>query len=78
MCHSFATKYLKNDKTEFMFPLRSEEHIMKLRNEEALNVNHANTERYLKSSIPYMQRLINSDYKMNPNEKIRTSTRMPG
>ena len=47
------------------------------RNEEQFEVKHANTERFLKSAIPHMQRLLNDD--KNYNEKnIRISTRMPG
>ena len=36
---------------------------MKTRTIEKFKVNSANTERYKKSSIPYMQRLLNEDAK---------------
>ena len=39
---------------------------------EKFEVNHAHTERYKNSSMPYMQRLLNID------EEIRKRTRTPG
>jgi hypothetical protein len=36
---------------------------MLLRDEEMCVVKHANTERMKKSAIPYMQGLLNADYK---------------
>ena len=35
---------------------------MGTRNPNKYVVNHANTERYRKSAIPYLQRLLNQDY----------------
>ena len=43
---------------------------METRNAEKFKVNHANTDRYKYSAIPYMQRLLNNDAK--------TRTRRPG
>ena len=34
---------------------------MELRNPEVFNVDHANTERFQKSAIIYMQHLLNED-----------------
>ena len=46
------------------------------RNEEKCEVKHANTERFLKSAIPHMQRLLNDE--KNNEKDIRISSRMPG
>ena len=55
----FAMKCTQNEKTEKMFPLRRKNHVMGVRNPEKFVVNHANTERFKKSSIPNMQRMLN-------------------
>ena len=55
----FAMKCTQNEKTEKMFPLRRKNHGMGVRNPEKFVVNHANTERFKKSSIPNMQRMLN-------------------
>ena len=65
MCLTFAKKCLKNEKTKSMFPSKVKTHQMELRSEEIFSVEHANTERYLKSAIPYMQRLMNETNKMD-------------
>ena len=61
----FAKKYLKNDKTKGMFPLRSKIHTMENRNEEKYVVKYANTDRLKNSAIPYMQRMLNDDIRRN-------------
>ena len=53
-----------------MFPLNVKSHQMELRNEEIFNVNHANTERYMKSSISYMQRLMNKETQDKESQKV--------
>ena len=57
-----------------MFPERVKIHQMINRNEEQFEVKHANTERFLKSAIPHMQRLLNDD--KNNEKDIRISSRM--
>ena len=47
-----------------IFKEREKIHIMKTRNEECFEVNHAKTERYKKSAIPYMQKLLNCEENM--------------
>ena len=42
-----------------MFPISKKSHPMKQRKGRKFLQKHANTERYFKSSIPYMQRLLN-------------------
>ena len=46
-----------------MFTVKERFHPMNKRNEESFVVNYANTERLKKSSIPYMQRLLNCEEK---------------
>ena len=46
-----------------MFPIKEKIHEMELRDEEKYVVNHANTERMNKSAIPFMQRLLNEDFR---------------
>ena len=58
----FAKGCLKIDKLSPMFPLNEVEHNMEKRTNERYKVNHAKTERYKLSSIPYLQRLLNSQY----------------
>ena len=77
LCLTFAKKCLKNEKTKSMFPSKVKTHQMELRSEEIFSVEHANTERYLKSAIPYMQRLMNND-EQNKQNGQRNCSRMPG
>ena len=52
---------MKNPKFSDMFPKNLKKHEMELRNSEEFNVDHANTERFRKSAIIYMQHLLNED-----------------
>ena len=56
----FAKGCLKIDKLSSMFPLNEIQHNMEKRCNEKFKVNHARTERYRHSTIPYLQRLLNS------------------
>ena len=56
----FAKGCLKIDKLSPMFPLNEVNHEMEKRNNMKYKVNQAKTERYKQSSIPYLQRLLNS------------------
>ena len=55
----FAKSCLKHEKMKRLFPLTNKSHLMKTRVTEKFKVHHANTERYKKSAIPYMQNLLN-------------------
>ena len=57
---AFAKGCLKIDKLCSMFPLNEIQHNMDRRSIEKFKVNHARTETYRQSSIPYLQRLLNS------------------
>ena len=59
LCLSFAQKCCKNQKTSDMFPKNDKKHNMETRKPEIFKVQHANTERLRKSSIIYMQHLLN-------------------
>ena len=64
LCLRFAKKCLKLNKFKNMFPLNEKYHVMKQRKARKFKQNQSHTERYLKSSIPYMQSLLNKDHEM--------------
>ena len=59
LCLRFAKKCLRMDNFKKLFPVRKVNHEMKKRKSEKYLIKHINTERYMKSSIPAMQRLLN-------------------
>ena len=59
LCLNFAKKSLKSETMKTIFP-ENEKSSMKTRNQERFIVNFANRERYKKSAIPYLQRMLNS------------------
>ena len=59
LCLNFALKTAKNPKMKKMFPLKHKHHVMQTRQPEKCDVQHENTERLKKSSIIYMQNLLN-------------------
>ena len=61
LCLTFAQKCIKNPKTRHMFPENNKDHKMETRRPDKYKVQHANTERFRKSSIIYMQHLLNED-----------------
>ena len=61
LCLNFAKSCIKNPKFNNMFPKNTKTHSMEMRNPEVFNVNHANTERFRKSAMIYMQHLLNED-----------------
>ena len=65
----FAENSIKNNKLNKLFKLRTKEHDMELRAEERYQVTKARTERLNKSSIPYMQRLLNQNHKEEQQKK---------
>ena len=64
----FAKNCLKNRNFSKLFPLKNQNHAMKVRHPLKYQVNKANTERYKCSSIPYMQRLLNDDSRKRKKE----------
>ena len=59
LCLKFAQTCTKNPKFQDMFPKNSKSLNMTLRNPESYKIEKANTERYTKSPIIYMQKLLN-------------------
>ena len=59
LCYRFAKKGLKLSQFKKLFPVSKSLHVMQKRNQDRFIVNSAKTERYKRSSIPSMQRLLN-------------------
>ena len=59
ICLKFAKNCFKNEKVKGLFPKNERTFKMKLREERKFKTNK--TERYKKSTIPYMQELLNND-----------------
>lgn len=60
LCLKFAKACLKNENLKDMFPLNEDSH-QNIRQREVFKVTFAHTDRLKDSSIPYMQRLLNSN-----------------
>ena len=58
----FAKKSIKDVNFSKFFPKHPGGHAMKTRYPEKYVVNKAHTERYRKSAVPYLQRLLNQDH----------------
>ena len=63
LCLKFAKQCLRHEKLNYMFPRRVGNHPMEKRGFEKFVVTKTLTERYRKSSIPSMQRLLNKSEK---------------
>ena len=72
LCLKFAKKCVKNANTKHIFPLRENYTEADTRFPEIYQVEHANTERYRKSPIIYMQNLLNFS-KFKFSQDIATS-----
>ena len=55
---SFAKKCIKSSKHRHLFPAAVHTHEDQLRHQEQYHVNHAKTEKYRKSAISYIPRLL--------------------
>ena len=63
LCLRFAKSCIRHDRMKSIFPMKTTSHSMVQRSSEKFKVNKAITERYKKSAIPYMQRLLNNEDK---------------
>ena len=63
ICFKFAKKALRLEQFKKMFPVQKNLHGMVKRNTKKYKENLARTERYKRSSIPSMQRLLNKHEK---------------
>ena len=61
LCLNFARKCVKNEQTSWMFP--TNQSTVNTRHHEKFHVTKAKTDRLAKSSIPYMQKLLNLNCK---------------
>ena len=64
----FAKNCLKNENYSKLFPLNNPRHGMRVRDPLKYKINKANTERYKRSSIIYLQRLLNENNKKRKKE----------
>ena len=64
----FAKNCLKNENFSKLFPLNNPKHGMKVRDPLKYQIRKANTERFKCSSVIYMQKLLNEDYKRRRKE----------
>ena len=62
MVLNFAKRSLKLENSSKLLPLCQPKHVMNKRNPERCVVKTANTERFKRSAIPFLQRLLNEDY----------------
>ena len=61
LCLKFAKKSLKIDNFGHLFPISTKRHPMKTRGNNHYQIRQGFSERFFKSAIPYMQRLLNED-----------------
>ena len=61
LCLRFAKKCLKIENFKKLFPLRQFNHDMKKRKSEKYFIKNMKTERYKKSAIPVMQKMLNNE-----------------
>ena len=70
----FVKNSLRNANFSKLFPLKKINHVMSVRNPLKYHINKANTERYKRSTIPYLQRLLNKDSQKRKSEFIQMQT----
>ena len=63
LCLRFAKKCLKIENLKKLFPVRNSRHIMHKRKTEKYLIKNIETERYKKSAIPAMQKMLNDEEK---------------
>ena len=59
LCLNFARACVKHDRNKDMFPMNPAYHTMTTRHREKYLVQHSRTDRLAKSSVPYLQHLLN-------------------
>ena len=75
ICLKFAKQCIRNEKLRNIFPKNESNHGMEKRSAEKFVVRKALTERYKRSAIPNMQRLLNDNEreKMEMFRKIKNA-----
>ena len=66
----FVKNSLKNANFSKLFPLKEFKHVMDVRNPLKYHVIKANTERYRRSTIPFLQRQLNREYLKRKSEFV--------
>ena len=61
LCLKFSKSGLRNNTLRDLLQRKKKRHTMKIRKSEKHNIEFTNTDRYGRSSIPYMQTLLNDD-----------------
>ena len=62
LCLRFAKKVLGNEKVANIFPIKKHNHKMKKRKVQKFKVNKGRTTTYRKSTIPFVQKLLNDEF----------------
>ena len=65
LCLKFAKNCLRNEKVKKMFPLNKQNYRIETRKRNKFKIFKSNTERYDKSAVPYMRRILNEDWQNN-------------
>ena len=61
LCLRFAQNLLKSEKVKTFFPLNKTKHCMKKRKQQRYQTKKQNINRYKKSALPYMRKLLNKE-----------------
>ena len=77
MCLKFAKQCLKLSKMKDLFPKNESDHSMTKRNTDAYKVVRASTERFRKSAIPSMVKLLNEHEAKKQKQFKKLSSIMP-
>ena len=77
MCLKFAKQCLKLNKMKDLFPKNESDHSMTKRNTDAFKVVRASTERFHKSAIPSMVKLLNEHEAKKQKQFKKLSTIIP-
>ena len=80
LCKTFAIKCVKseNPRVNNIFTKRKTKHGMDLRKNEKYEVKFAKTNRLKNSSVPYMQRILNTDNLQFENQELKRKKRFNG
>ena len=65
ICEQFASNAINNPKMKKHFRKNNKSHGMNVRQSEKFNVDFAYSDRLQKSSIPYLQRILNAKYALS-------------
>ena len=77
MCLKFAKQCLKLDKMKQFFPRNKNGHVMEIRSSEFFKVSKCQTERFKRSAIPSMIRLLNDCEKKKEETFKKLNANLP-